>query len=98
MLKIIVTALFAACFFVITSCRKDEVLTPPQNGLVADIPFDENAFDKVNNITATNHRAVLFPDRHGIENHAMYFNSDDSAYLDFSDAASYSFPQNIFTI
>jgi hypothetical protein len=80
------------------SCKKDEVASLPTEGLVANISLDENAFDEINQITGVNYHAIPYSDHHGNMNGAMFFNRNDSAYLDFGDAAVYSFPQNIFTI
>ncbi|MEO5673496.1 MAG: LamG domain-containing protein [Chitinophagales bacterium] len=85
-------------FLLVYSCHKTEKISIPQEGLVVNIPLDGDAVEIVNNLTGSIHAVHPYPDHHGIANQAMYFNRDDSAYLDFGDASSFSFPQNIFTL
>jgi len=100
-LKKLLRTVAGLCIFTIPmlfSCKKDDVVTPPQDGLVANISLDGTTVDEINNITAINHNVTPIANRLGESDHAMYFNRVDSAYLDFGDAAVFSFSQSIFTI
>jgi len=69
------------------------------NGLVVDIPFDGNPIENVSGVTGAVYRATYAADHHGNAGRAMYFNSADSATVDFGALPLASFDStNQFTI
>lgn len=90
--------LLVICIWILDSCKKDNPPVPPQNGLIADIALNGDAFDRINSISGTIINAQPTSNRHGKNGQAMYFARNDSAFIDFGDAPVFSFPQNILTI
>ncbi|MCY7410488.1 MAG: LamG domain-containing protein [Chitinophagales bacterium] len=88
----------AFCLFVFSFCKKEEITTALQNGLVANIELNGNAFDVTNNVSGVIYGAQPFNNRQGEPQQSMYFTRSDSAYIDFGDAPQFSFPNNIFSI
>jgi hypothetical protein len=86
------------CLWIFDSCKKNDLPVPPQDGLIADIALNGDAFDRINLISGTILNAQPTSNRHGENGQAMYFTRHDSAFIDFGDAPEFSFPQNIFTI
>ncbi len=87
---------FCICLF--SFCKKNEWVLVPDVGLVAGIPLDGDGFDATSGVTGINNGAIPCNNHHGEKEQAMYFNRNDSAYIDFYDAKKFSFPNNIFSI
>ncbi|MBX7110049.1 MAG: LamG domain-containing protein [Chitinophagales bacterium] len=89
------------CIFplLLFSCQKEEINTyDVVTGLVASVPLDGSGYEEVNGLNGTNVKAVPVNNRHGEAGKAMFFNSNDSSFIDFGDIASLSFTNNQFTI
>jgi hypothetical protein len=83
----------------IVSCTNDaEVVDSLNQGLVACFPLDGNAFDTINQITATSKAVMPAPDRFNTAGKSLLFTAADSPVVDFGDCGEYSFPSNIFSI
>ena len=78
--------------------KEDIVQQIPLAGLVAHIPFNGTATERISNTTGTVVKATYVSDRKGFPASAVHFNRTDSAFVDFGDLETVSFPNGAFSI
>lgn len=92
---------FICCIILFTSCVKVNSsisdLTDA-TGLVIAIDFNNTLTETFSGIDGINYKAAYCTDRKNNAQHAIHFDRNDSAQVDFGDLDSASFLNNIFSI